>query len=102
MITVGAKNRLKTQNDNSGSQKSLETTIFIGKKQLGPDNNTYLAQIITPKMAKLGWDNNFTAYIYIRTHACACCLGASVSKVLLCVELLWWPRKNGSRVHGQK
>ena len=46
-------------------QKSLETTIFIGWKQLGPDNNTYLAQIITPEKAKLGPDNNFTAYIYI-------------------------------------
>ena len=46
-------------------QKSFETTISIGEKQLGPDNNTYLAQIITPKMAKLGPDDNFTAHIYI-------------------------------------
>ena len=32
----------KTQNDNCVCvcQKSLETTIFIGYKQLGPDNNT--------------------------------------------------------------
>ena len=44
----------------------LKTTIFYRlEKQLGPDNNTYLAQIITPEMAKLGPDNNFTVYIYI-------------------------------------
>ena len=34
------------------------------KNKLGPDNNTHLAQILTPKMAKLGPDNNFTAYAY--------------------------------------
>ena len=54
MITVCAKNRLKP--------------LFYRLKQLGPDNNTYLAQIITPKMAKLGPDNNFTAYIYISIY----------------------------------
>ena len=39
--------------------KSLETTIKIGKIAL--DNNTYLTQIITSDMAKLGPENNFTA-----------------------------------------
>ena len=62
----------KTQNDNCVLQKSLETTIFYRLKQLGPDNNTYLAQIITPKMAKLGPDNNFTTYIYIYIYIYIC------------------------------
>ena len=34
------------------------------RNDLGPDNNPYLAQIITPEKAKLGPDNNFTACIY--------------------------------------
>ena len=56
----------KTLNDNCVCKNPLETTFFYRpKNNFGPDNNTYLAQIITPKMPKLGPDNNFTAYIYI-------------------------------------
>ena len=66
MITVCAKNRLKP-------------LIVIGQKQLGPDNNTYLAQIITPKMAKLGPDNNFTANIYIYIYAVESKLGPKIA-----------------------
>ena len=41
----------------------------MDKNRVGPDNNPYLAQIITPEKARLGPDNNFTKkktkYIYI-------------------------------------
>ena len=34
------------------------------QNKLGPDNDPYLDQIITPETTKLGPDNDFTAYAY--------------------------------------
>ena len=52
----------KTPNDNWISKKAPETAIKTGSNDLGPVNNPYLAQIITLWKAKLGPDNNSTAY----------------------------------------
>ena len=49
-------------------KKWSETPIFIVRKQLGPDNNPYLDQIITPEPPQLGPENNFSQHIYIYTH----------------------------------
>ena len=68
-------------------QKSLETTIKTGSKHLGPDDNSYLVQIITLERAKLGPDNNSTAcmhiYIYIYAYAYAVKLKAGPLVALL-------------------
>ena len=47
------------------ARKSPQTTKKLAKNQLGPDNNPYLAQIITPEKAKLGPDST---YIYTYIH----------------------------------
>ena len=64
-------------------QKSLETTIRIGKNRLGQDNNPYWDQMITPDAPKLGPDKNFTAYMYIYIYTYICCRVKSWSKICL-------------------
>ena len=51
MITECAKNR-------------LEPLLKLAKNHLGPDNNPYVAQIVTPERAKFGPHNNYI-YIYM-------------------------------------
>ena len=53
-------------------KKSAETPIFIVFLAICVLEKTNLDQIITSKRAKLGPDNNFTAYIYIYTCMCVC------------------------------
>ena len=47
-----------------------------------------MAQIITPEMAKLGPDNNFTTYIYIHTYIHTHIYTYVVSMYFLCFLLL--------------
>ena len=47
-----------------------------------------MAQIITPEMAKLGPDNNFTAYIYIYIYAVELLSGPS----LALLEVIIWSK----------
>ena len=46
-------------------KKRLKPHKQSAKNDLGPDNNPYLAQIITLDKAKLGPDNNFTSHKYM-------------------------------------
>ena len=46
-------------------KKSPETLFSKRENKLGPVNDPTLDQIMTPQKAKLGPENNFTAYTYI-------------------------------------